>query len=93
MAGEIESGWVKIGIEFGAMLVSFGGLAMYVKTKLKAHDEQLADHKGAIIDLQRQQSNSVRPQDIAQVNKRIDDSTKATNEKLDLILELVKAKK
>ena len=65
MAGEIESGWVKIGLELGALVASFGGLAMYVKTKLKAHDEQLADHKGAITDLQRQQSNNVRPQDIA----------------------------
>jgi hypothetical protein len=72
MAGEIESGWVKVGLELGAIIASFGGLAMYVKTKLKAHDEQLSDHKAAITDLQTRQANGVRPQDITQINNRLD---------------------
>lgn len=84
---------MRVGIEIGAALVSFGGLTAYVRSKLKQHDEQIAEQKVQIADLQRQQANNVRPQDIAQVNKRIDDATNATNAKLDLILELVKAKK
>lgn len=80
-------GWVAGGIAYGA------GLIVYVKQQLKANTSDIASLKADNTEIRRQLANGVRPQDIAQVNKRIDDATNATNAKLDLILELVKTKK
>lgn len=69
MAGEIDSGWVRIGVELGAWVATLGGLVMHVRGKLKAHDEQFAEHKAMIVDLQSKQAASVRPQDIAHIRE------------------------
>lgn len=72
MAGEIDSGWIRLGVEAGAFLVSFGGLVTYVRVKLKSHDEDLAKHSGRLTNLESEVARGVRPQDIAEVNRRLD---------------------
>lgn len=69
MAGEIDSGWVRIGVEIGAWLAATGGFIVHVRGRLKAHDEQLAEQKASILDLQTKHAASVRPQDITHLRE------------------------
>lgn len=93
MAGELDTGssltivgWILGGVAYGA------GLIMYVRQKLKSHDDTLADHKGMITDLQSKHASGVRPQDIERLNERITEHNAATSQKLDFIIKIIEAK-
>lgn len=94
MAGEVSTdtaikviGWVSGGLVYGA------GLVMYVKMQLKSHGKQLEEHKGMIVDLQTKQASGVRPQDLADLKRRIEEQQQQTDKKLDLILEVIRAQR
>lgn len=72
MAGEIESGWVKLGIEAAAFLVSFGGLIGYVRSKLALVDK----HEERIATLESTVAKGVRPEDIKLVRNDISELRK-----------------
>lgn len=93
MAGELDTGssltiigWAAGGIAYGA------GLIMYVRQKLSHHDQQIAEQKGLIVDLQSREASRVRPQDIDRLNERITENTASMNQKLDLIIKIIEAK-
>jgi hypothetical protein len=81
------AGWVGGGIAYGA------GLVVYVKTQLNTHGEQIAKHGSMINDLQRQHATGVRPQDLYDIKKRLEEQREHTDRKLDLILEVIRAQR
>lgn len=94
MAGEMDTGtalkvigWAAGGLVYGA------GLVMYVKMQLKSHGKQLDEHKMMITDLQSKHASGVRPQDMADLKRRLEEQQQQTDKKLDLILEVIRAQR
>jgi hypothetical protein len=81
MAGEIESGWVRIAIEAGAMLAGGGGLVAYVKTKLKQHSQQIQELREGQEVMRGEMARGVRPQDFKMLYEEIKE-LRADNKKI-----------